>query len=165
VTLAHRHSLTPTSPTPRLSLQRGQHLCLDVGGKLTAVTPVRCFPWSAETEYISLREPNGKELHLVQHANELDPESAQALATALASVGFVLEVCRIESIQEDYELRIWKVDTAQGPRTFQTPLDTWPWPSPDGGYFVRDLCGDLFRLPPPDTLDVGSRQKLWAYVG
>jgi hypothetical protein len=35
----------------------------------------------------------------------------------------------------------------------------------DGGYLVRDLAGDLFRIPPLESLDERSRALLWAYVG
>ena len=62
-------------------------------------------------------------------------------------------------------MRVWHTQTRQGKRTFQTKLDEWPWASPDGGHLVRDLSGDLFRLPPVETLDAKTRERLWAYVG
>jgi hypothetical protein len=83
----------------------------------------------------------------------------------LLGTGFVLDVCRVESIEEDYEMRIWHTETRQGKRTFQSQLDEWPWPAPDGGHLVRDFAGDLFRLPPLDALDENTRRWLWAYVG
>jgi hypothetical protein len=95
----------------------------------------------------------------------LDAGSREALTAALLGVGFVLEVQSIESIEEDYEVRVWHTQTRQGKRTFQTKLDEWPWASPDGGHLMRDLSGDLFRLPPVETLDEKTRQWLWAYVG
>jgi hypothetical protein len=80
-----------------------------------------------------------------------------------ADAAYAAEVAR--PIEEDYEMRIWHTMTRQGKRTFQTQLDEWPWPSPDGGHLVRDLGGDLFRLPALETLDEKSRSCLWAYVG
>jgi hypothetical protein len=143
--------------TLRLWLVRGQ--------SRVRVKPVRCFPWSAPGELVSLRDEKDREELLVVSLSELDAESSRALAVALAGAGFVLEVERIESIEEDYEMRIWRAETRHGKRTFQTKLDEWPWASPDGGHLVRDLAGDLFRLPPLETLDEKSRQWLWAYVG
>ena len=64
-----------------------------------------------------------------------------------------------------YEVRVWHTQTRQGKRTFQTKLDEWPWASPDGGHLVRDLSGDPFRLPPVETLDEKTLERLWAYVG
>lgn len=149
----------------RLRLDGASRLWLERGGDGIRVTPVRCFPWSAPGELISLRDEEDREALLVQRLGDLDPVSAAALGTALLATGFVLEVERVDSIEEDYEMRIWHTVTRQGKRTFQTKLDEWPWPAPDGGHLVRDLAGDLFRLPPLEAFDEASRQRLWAYVG
>jgi len=150
---------------PRLELDAALRLWLSRGERRVHVKPVRCFPWSSPGELVSLRDEHDREELLVEHVGELDPDSARALACALLSTGFVLEVCGVDSIEEDYEMRIWHTTTRQGKRTFQTKLDEWPWAAPDGGHLVRDLAGDLFRLPPLDTLDEATRRWLWAYVG
>lgn len=155
----------PSEPKTQLRLGQGQRLLLERGGQTIRVKPVRCFPWSAPDQLISLRDEDDAEHHLVRDTSELDAESARALCTAMQSAGFVLEVSAIETIEEDYEVRVWKTQTRHGKRTFQTRLDEWPWLSPDGGYLLRDLSGDLFRLPPLETFDEKSRQWLWAYVG
>ena len=153
------------APGVRLRLGAGQFLWLDRNGQSVRVKPVRCFPWSAPDELISLRDDDDAEQLLVQTLRELDAASAEALGQAMQGVAFVLDVSVVESIEEDYEVRIWRTQTRQGKRTFQTRLDEWPWASPDGGHLVRDLSGDLFRLPPVETLDAKSRGLLWAYVG
>jgi hypothetical protein len=149
----------------RLHLDAASRLWLHRGELSVRVKPVRCFPWSTPGELISLRDEGDREALLVQRPADLDPASAAALGTALRGAGFVLEIERVDSIEEDYEMRIWHTMTRQGKRTFQTQLDEWPWPSPDGGHLVRDLAGDLFRVPPLETLDEKSRSCLWAYVG
>jgi hypothetical protein len=152
-------------PRARLCLDAALRLWLVRDGTRVRVKPVRCFPWSAPGELVSLRnEQDGEEL-LVTSLSELDAEGARALAVALDGAGFVLEVERIDSIEEDYEMRIWRAETRHGKRTFQTKLDEWPWATPDGGHLVRDLAGDLFRIPPLETLDEKSQKWLWAYVG
>jgi hypothetical protein len=35
---------------------------------------------------------------------------------------------------------------------------------PSGGLLIRDVAGDLYRLPEPETLDKKSRALLWAFV-
>lgn len=152
-------------PAPRLELDPALRLWLQRGAHRVRVRPVRCFPWSSPGELVSLRDERDREELLVERLEQLDPASAHALASALLGTGFVLEVCRVDSIEEDYEMRIWHTETRQGKRTFQTKLDEWPWAAPDGGHLVRDLAGDLFRVPPLDTLDEKSRRCLWAYVG
>lgn len=150
---------------PRLWLGPGQRLWLEQLGKQVNVHPVRCFPWSAPAELVSLRDADDEEHYFVTSPDELDAASRAALIAAMASAGFVLEVDAVLRVEEDYEVRIWRVHTRQGPRTFQTRLDEWPWRAPDGTYLLRDLCGDLFRLPPADRLDAQSQRWLWAYVG
>jgi hypothetical protein len=150
---------------PRLSIGSDACLWLSHAGKTRLVRPVRCFPWSSVARFISLRDEADAEHYLVEDPAELDATSRQALEAALACVGFVLEIVAVESITEDYEVRVWCARTRNGRRTFQTPLDAWPWPAPDGGYFVQDLAGDLFRLPALEDLDAQSRRCLWAYIG
>ena len=151
--------------TPRLWLGPGQRLWLEHAGKVACVRPVRCFPWSAPGELVSLRDKDEQEHYFVTSLEELDAASRAALRTALACAGFVLEVSAVLSVEEDYEVRVWKVRTRQGARIFQTRLDDWPWRAPDGTYLIRDLCGDLFQLPPAERLDRQSQRWLWAYVG
>jgi hypothetical protein len=148
-----------------LELDAAGRLWLRRGELSRPVVPVRCFPWSAPSELLSLRDENDTELLFLEQPDQLDPASARALELALATAAFVLEVERVLSIEEDQEIRIWKTQTRQGRRILQTRLDEWPWPSPDGGHLMRDLAGDLFRLPPLETLDEHSQRVLWAYVG
>jgi hypothetical protein len=124
---------TPDAPA-RLRLSEDRRLWLDQGGTSVRVQPVRCFPWSAPGELVSLRDENEREQLLVQKLSDLDSASAGALQTAMQGVGFVLEVVSVESIEEDYEVRVWRTHTRHGKRTFQTKLDEWPWASPDGGH-------------------------------
>ena len=163
--LRDTRSETRRRSSPRLWLGPGQRLWLKHEGRSQSVRPVRCFPWSAPGELVSLRDGAELEQYLVESLEDLDPASREALTSALLSAGFVLEVDAILSIEEDYEVRIWRAHTRHGLRTFQTRLDEWPWAAPDGGHLIRDLCGDLFRLPPVEQLDEKSRHCLWAYVG
>ena len=71
---------------------------------------------------------------------------------------------RIESVDEEVEIRIWKVRTRQGPRSFQTRLDDWPREVPGGGFLIRDVAGDLYHVADPRGLDEASRALLWAFV-
>lgn len=128
------------------------------------VTVRRCFPWSEPTRHLSLRNQDDEEVLLVERLDRLDQRSRQALETALAEAGFVFIVERVLAVEEEVEIRDWRVETAQGPRRFQTRLDDWPRSLPDGGTLIRDVAGDLYRVPPPAELDQRSRELLWAFV-
>ena len=140
-------------------------------GRLIAHTPhgpiavrVRqCFPWSEPHRHLSLRDNEEKEIAFVDDPALLGALSRDALERANAEAGFVLQVTRVLSIEEEVEIRQWIVETRHGPRSFQTHLDDWPRDLPDGGLLVRDVAGDLYRLT-LKALDKHSRDLLWAFV-
>jgi len=71
---------------------------------------------------------------------------------------------RITKVEEEVEIRSWKVETRQEPRSFQTRLDDWPMDVPGGGIVIRDVAGDLYHVAEPEKLDRRSRTWLWAFV-
>jgi hypothetical protein len=134
------------------------------GEEEQAVSVRRCFPWTEPTRHLSLRDADEEEFAFVRDPADLDARSRAALEAALAVAGFVFEVTRVLEIEEEVEIRRWRVETQQGPRTFQTRLDDWPRTLPHGGLLIRDLAGDLYHLAEPAALDRQSRELLWAFV-
>ena len=128
------------------------------------VKPVSCFPWSSPGEYVSLRDANDHEVAMIPESRSLDANSRTALETTLAQTSFVFEVSRIDSVEDELELRVWRIQTDQGARTFQTKLDEWPQPIKGGGaMIIRDLAGDLYRINDPLKLDPKSQKLFWAF--
>ena len=139
-------------------------LMLTVDGLPVPVRVRECFPWSDPGKHVSLRNEDEEELALVDDPATLGAESRRALELALAEAGFVIEVVRVVEIEEEIEIRQWTVETGYGTRHFQTHLDDWPRVLPMGGLLIRDVGGDLYRLPDPARLDRRSRELLWAFV-
>jgi Domain of unknown function (DUF1854) len=135
-----------------------------VDGEAVAVTVRQCFPWSEPHRLLSLRDAENEEVAIVEDPASLADESRRALERAIAEAGFVLEVTRVISIEEEVEIRQWSVETEHGPRAFQTHLDDWPRTLPGGGLLIRDVSGDLYRLANPTGMDKQSRDLLWAFV-
>jgi hypothetical protein len=162
------NTLEQAMPAYRAELALRHHgdgrLVAEIGGRTVAVKLRQCFPWTEPTRHISLRDAEDKEVAMVEDPASLDEETRQALELALAEAGFVLEVTRVLDIDEEIEIRQWKVETKQGMRSFQTHLDDWPRLLPGGGLLLRDVAGDLYRLADPATLDRKSRALLWAFV-
>lgn len=129
-----------------------------------AVWVRRCFPWSEPTRFVSLRDHEKNEFALISDIAELDDPSRDALEGALVEAGFVLDVERVLMVKEEIEIRLWRVQTAQGERSFQTRLDEWPREVPGGGFIIRDVAGDLYHVADPEALDAASRELLWAFV-
>ena len=134
------------------------------GEEERAVSVRRCFPWTEPARHLSLRDTDEEEFAFVRDPADLDQRSRAALERALAVAGFVFEVTRVLEIDEEVEIRHWRVETEQGPRAFQTRLDDWPRTLPHGGLLIRDLAGDLYHLVAPERLDRESRELLWAFV-
>jgi uncharacterized protein DUF1854 len=135
-----------------------------VDGESVPVRLRQCFPWSEPHRHLSLRDEDDEEVALVEDPAGLEPESRRAIEQALAEAGFVLEVLRVLSIDEEVEIRQWKVETRHGPRFFQTHLDDWPRALPMGGLLIRDVAGDLYLLAAPSEMDKRSKELLWAFV-
>jgi hypothetical protein len=155
---------SPAIPRPRLERRGDGRLWLSLGGRCEAVRISRCFPWSARSSFISLRDDERRELLLIEDPATLDPASRETLEDALVEAEFVLDVVSIEGIDEEIEIRSWAVETRQGPRRFQTRRDEWPRSVPGGGVLVRDVAGDLYFVRRPAELDRRSRELLAVFV-
>lgn len=155
-----------TRRSPDLSLQRRPdgRLWARVAERAAPVKLRRCFPWSLPERYISLQTDDNEELAFVSDPRELDEGSQAALVQALREAGFVFSISRVYSVEEDFELRCFKVETPQGPRAFQTALDAWPRETPGGGLLIEDVAGDLFCIEKPESLDARSRELVWELV-
>ena len=129
-----------------------------------AVWVRRCFPWSEPARFVSLRDDEEREFALVRDPADLAPASRRVLEEAMVAAGFVFEIIRVLVIEEEVEIRHWRVDTRQGARSFQTRLDAWPRLLPHGGLLIRDVAGDLYQVADPAALDRQSRALLWAFV-
>ena len=101
---------------------------------------------------------------LVKTPSQLEPESRDALEVSLAEAGFVMEIDAVLSVEEEIEIRVFEVETAQGPRTFQTERDEWPRELAGGGLLIRDVAGDLYAVRDPERLDPASRKLLWVFL-
>ncbi|HZD05600.1 MAG TPA: DUF1854 domain-containing protein [Longimicrobiales bacterium] len=149
----------------RLERRRDGQLWAIRGEEEKAVRVRRLFPWSEEDRHVSLRDATNREFALVGPEDDLDVGSLEALDEAMLAAGFVLEVRTVLDIDEEIEIRVWRVETSQGPRTFQTHLDDWPRDVPGGGLLIRDVAGDLYHVAEPDAMDRRSRELLWAFTG
>jgi Domain of unknown function (DUF1854) len=156
----------PASSQATLSLEKRHdgRLWALLAERAAPVKLRRCFPWTFPERYISLQTDDNTELAFVSDPAELSAASQAALSQALSEASFVFLIQRVHSVEEDFELRCFKVETPQGPRAFQTALDAWPRETPDGGLLIEDVAGDVFRIEDPSTLDPRSRELLWELV-
>ena len=131
---------------------------------IAMVHVVRCFPWSEPYAFVSLRDYEELEIALIEHIEDLALSSQKILEQALAEAGFVLEITTIHTLEEEFELRNWVVETKQGMRTFQTKRDEWPRKTAQGELIIRDIHGDTFFISDVKALDSESQKRLTYYV-
>lgn len=143
---------------------RADGLLARKGGESRVVWVRQAFPWTESSRFLSLRDADDEEFAMIDDPASLDDASRHAVEAALVVAGFVLEITRVMAIDEEVEVRHWSVETAQGPRLFQTRLDEWPRLLPHGGLLIRDVAGDLYLLPARESLDRHSRDLLWSFV-
>lgn len=148
----------------RMEHRSDGQLWISDNGTDVMVQVQRCFPWSEPGKFISLRDEDGKEIALIEDISTLDRASLTAVERALAEVGFVMEIEKVLTLEEDFEIRNWEVQTRQGMRKLQTNLDDWPQEVPGGGLVIREVSGDLFFIADPAKLDERSRKLLWGFL-
>ncbi len=158
-------ALAGTDTQLRIERRQDGQLWTRRGDETKPVWVRRLFPWSEPSRYVSLRDRDDEEVALVSDLLALDRDSREALEEAMAEEGFVLEIEGIDEVEDEIEIRMWKVRTKQGAvRFFQTMRDEWPREMDDGALLIRDVAGDLYRLADPGALDAASRKRVWAFV-
>ncbi len=150
---------------PRLAIDDNGRLYAYRDEKPIHVAVRPCFPWSAARRFLSLRDMDFNEVALIEDPDELNDEARHALDAALAEARFTFSIRAIRAIERDFELRIWRVDTEEGLRSFAMQWDDFPEKMSDGSLVLKDLGGDLYRIPEPDSLDRNSARLLWAFRG
>ena len=149
----------------RLEHRQDGQLWAIAGARECPVWVRRFFPWSAPGRFVSLRDGDETEVALVRELSDLGVDSRRALERALAEAGFVIEVEGVEGVEDEIEIRNFRIRTKGGIRSFQTLRDEWPRTMPGGALLIVDVAGDLYRVSDPEALDRKSRKHLAAFIG
>lgn len=78
----------------------------------------RAFPLSAADAYVSLRDPDGGEIGMIESLDDLAPEQAALLRGELDRRYFTPRIERIRELKEEFGYSYWTVDTDAGRRRF-----------------------------------------------
>lgn len=112
-----------------------------------------CFPDSRPDQFFSIRDDSKKEICLLKSLDELDEVNRKVIETYLKFKNFLYEIKGIYTIDEEFGVRHWDVETLQGRIVFQTELDLWPEESSSGGIVIRDIYADQYQI---NSLDFGA---------
>ena len=84
------------------------------GTAFTKVEPVRSFPVTETLRYISLLDEEGNEIGIVEDVNKLTPNARDVLTEELQRRYFMPKITKINSVDGQYGVTRWNVDTSQG---------------------------------------------------
>ena len=156
----------PPSAAPlveKASLNAAGQLVVHLRGRgepYVDVRPARCFPWSVPECYVSLRDPEGRELALLETLAGLDPASREAIEKELADKVFNPKIHRIVEYEHEMGVTTITAETDRGRVTFHVrSRDDVRMLSPTRALF-RDADGNTYELPDIGSLDPQSRKWL-----
>tara|TARA_R110002072_G_scaffold276051_1_gene437286 strand:- start:11807 stop:12277 length:471 start_codon:yes stop_codon:yes gene_type:complete len=124
----------------------------------------RCFPWSHPHQFISVRDTEDKEVFFIQNIDDLPEEERGLLLKQLESDTFVLEITKINSIDDEVEIRKFDVQTDKGHRVFQTMIDYWPEMLNSTDVLINDISGDMYKITNWKNLDFESCKLIEQYI-
>lgn len=157
-------------PTPEFRLERdpfGRLRLLRPGGEgVENVFPVRCFPFTAPDERISICDDRGHEVLFVEHLDAIPAETAAFLRQELHRREFIPIIHRIRSISEGPEPTTWHVETDRGETRFLLTSDDHirRLGAEGEGALIADSNGVRYRVLDSRRLDARSRRLLGRYL-
>lgn len=138
-------------------------LILPDGNRFEGLVPVRCYPFSAPDQWVSLCDEHGHEVVCLDDLRRIPEDARRVLTEEIAQREFIPIIHRIESIEPDNEPSTWSVVTDRGPTRFL--LQTEDHIRRLGpGALIMDVNGIRFHLPDLDRLDAHSRKLLRRYL-
>ena len=125
------------------------------------------FPLSKIGRYLSITKENnekkklGEEIGLIKDINELKEKSRKVIDQALEKIYFIPKITQIFSIEEEFGVTRWEVETQKGRRSFDIKSrrkDVRPYG--DGRIIIHDVDGNRYEIKDYEKLDEESREIL-----
>ena len=139
-------------------LLRGQDSCLV--GSVTAV-----FPLTDPNSLVSLRDPDGNEIGIIDGATKLDHDSRKIVRQELDRSYFMPQITDIHEIDEQHNLVLWRVETNRGLRDFYVRhLRQNMRRIGLRRHVVKDVDGNRYEIADWATLPTGAQHILEPYI-
>ena len=124
----------------------------------------RAFPWSKPGGFVSVRDPEGKELILLEDLEPLEPARRTIIEGWLAGASFIPRIVAVEEVDVRFGYQQWKVRTDRGPAQFRVQEREDIRFLPDGRFRVKDADGTVYEMVSLSDLDESSRRAVEALV-
>ena len=126
------------------------------GSTYTGVVPVRTFPLSQPNRYISLHDSEHEEIGLIEDLRQLNKADRAVLREELQKCYFMPRITRILSLEGQFGITQWEVETDRGPVSFAL-RSRYDIVSLDGGrVLIKDVDGNRYEIPDYRKLDPKS---------
>ncbi len=135
------------------------------GVTLENVTPVRSFPLTAPTKYISFTSSDGDDLALLEDVEQLDRASRLVLEEELEKRYFIPCILRVISLKNRFGVLSFEVETDRGVRSFDVrERDDIRHLPGTTRVLIRDVDGNRYDIPDTMQLDATSQALLETVV-
>ena len=126
------------------------------GTTYTNVEAIRSFPLTDSNKYISLLDSEDKEIGIIQDIKQLPRESEKVLRSELQKRYFLPKITKIHSLDGEFGVTQWVVETNRGPVTFgmRTRYDVVSLEN--GRVLIKDADGNRYEIENYHRLDPDS---------
>ncbi len=138
--------------------------CDDQGNCFEDIKPVRLFPLSKPSQWISLVDASGKEIICIDDPAKLSPENQKILTSELEKREFVPILKRVLWVSGNSEPCEWKVETDRGVTSFILKDENDVRRLGENGVLVVDSFGIRYYVSDRDSLDSYSKRIIEWYV-
>ena len=131
------------------------------GRRFESLEPRRLFPISGLTRYITLLDPDGKEIAIIRNIDTLMPESKKIIEACLREYYMIPKIKRLIDSTDKYGILKWTVETDRGPCSFEirnrhSDIKMLY----DGRVLVRDSNDNRYEITDSRELDKHSQALL-----
>ena len=125
----------------------------------------RAFPFDDPWSYLSVLDPDSKEIGIIRSLSELDEATETLLRAELERKYFAPVVTQIHSVKERYGFSYWRVSSDAGELTF-TLSDTYRslLKVHQTRIFIINIDGNRYEIPDVEQLDHKSYKKIELYL-
>jgi hypothetical protein len=141
-------------------------LVLTLGANRTfaGVVPVRCFPLSAPSEWISFVDENGQEVFLLETLEDLEEDTRKLIVEDLRRREFLPRITRILRIEPSSEPSLWVVETDKGKMEFVLSTEDDVRQIDQKTLLITDSKGMRFIIRDADKLDRKSKKAIRRFL-
>jgi hypothetical protein len=136
-------------------------LTLEGDRSWTEVRIARAFPFSDPDHYIGLRNAHDKDIGLLIEMKELDAESRHVVESELKQRYFTPQIRRVISVEEQFGVSTWDVDTDHGPRRIIVRnIRESTYPLGPNRLMMTDTDGNRYEFPNVSAVGAKAQQVL-----